>query len=54
MGPEGLTAGRLYDHMLLQPVTHVDPGAGTAKARWHLFAQLARQGDFHEWQTGVY
>jgi hypothetical protein len=54
VGPEGLTAGRLYDHMLLQPVTHVDPGAGTAKARWHLFAQLARQGDFHEWQTGVY
>jgi hypothetical protein len=54
VGPEGLTAGRLYDHMQLQPITHVDATAGTARARWHLFAQLAKQGEFHEWATGVY
>jgi hypothetical protein len=54
VGPEGLTAGRLYDHMQLQPVTHVDAAAGTARGRWHLFAQLARHGEFHEWATGVY
>jgi hypothetical protein len=54
VGPEGTAAGRLYDHMLLQPITHVDVTAGTARARWHLFAQLARHGEFHEWATGVY
>src|SRR5690606_1785436 len=53
IGPEGLTPGRLYDHMTLQPVTHVDAGAGTARARWHVFSQLARHGEFHEWSTGV-
>ena len=26
----------------------------TALGRWHLFAQLARHGQFHEWETGVY
>jgi hypothetical protein len=53
-GPEGVTPGRLYDHMQLQPVTHVDADAGTARSRWHVFAQLAVHGKFHEWATGVY
>ncbi len=30
------------------------PDGKTAKARWALFAQLARQKDFHEWGTGAY
>jgi hypothetical protein len=54
IGPEGLRSGRLYDHMLLQPITHVEASGTTAKGRWRLFAQLARHGDFHEWATGVY
>jgi hypothetical protein len=54
VGPAGLTAGRLYDHMMLQPVTHLDAGGDTARGRWHLFAQLAKHGEFHEWATGVY
>lgn len=54
VGPEGTIPGRLYDHMQLQPVTHVGADGKTAKARWHLFAQLAKQGEFHEWATGVY
>ncbi|MET0280150.1 MAG: nuclear transport factor 2 family protein [Steroidobacteraceae bacterium] len=54
VGPEGPAPGRLYDHMQLQPVTHVDADGLSARARWHLFAQLARQGEFHEWATGVY
>src|SRR5690606_30007255 len=53
IGPESLTAGRLFDQMQLQPVTHVDAAAGSAKARWHVFSQLARHGDFHEWASGV-
>jgi hypothetical protein len=54
IGPEGLQAGRLFDHMLLQPVTHVDATHRSARARWHLFAQFAQHGQFHEWATGVY
>ncbi len=53
IGPEGLTPGRLFDRMQLQPVTHVDAAAGTARSRWHEFSQLARHGQFHEWATGV-
>ena len=54
IGPEGPAAGRLFDHMQLAPVVHVSPDGKTAKGRWALFAQLARQKDFHEWGTGVY
>jgi hypothetical protein len=54
VGPEGLQAGRLYDHMQLQPVTHLDQAGRSAKARWHVFSQLARQGEFHEWSTAVH
>ncbi len=54
IGPEGTVPGRLYDHMLLQPLTSVDATGNTARARWHLFAQLAKQGEFAEWETGVY
>ncbi len=54
VGPEGLQSGRLYDQMQLQPVTNVAADGKTARGRWHLFAQLAQHGQFHEWQTGVY
>ncbi len=54
VGPEGTTPGRLYDHMMEQPLTHIDATGNTAHARWHLFAQLAKQGEFAEWETGVY
>ena len=54
VGPEGLQSGRLYDHMQLQPITHVAADGKTAQGRWHLFAQLAQHGQFAEWETGVY
>jgi hypothetical protein len=54
IGPEGPAAGRLYDNMQLQPIVHVSADGATAKARWHLFAQLAQAGQFHEWGVGVY
>ena len=54
IGPEGPVAGRLYDNMQLQPIVHVNPDGVTARARWHLFAQLAQAGQFHEWGVGVY
>lgn len=54
VGPEGLQQGRLYDNMQLQPLTHVSADGRSARGRWHLFAQLAQHGKFHEWETGVY
>jgi SnoaL-like domain len=54
VGPEGLQPGRLYDQMQLQPITHVAADGTSARGRWHWFAQQARQGQFHEWATGVY
>jgi hypothetical protein len=54
IGPEGPQEGRLFDNMQLQPVVHVDSAGKTAKARWHLFAQLAQSKKFAEWGTGVY
>ncbi len=54
VGPEGTTPGRLYDQMQLQPFTSVDVAHHTARARWHVFAQLAKHGEFAEWETGVY
>ncbi len=54
VGPEGLQSGRLYDQMQLQPIVHVSADGRSAQGRWHWFAQLASQGQFHEWATGVY
>lgn len=46
--------GRLLDRMQLQPVVHVAPDGTAAKARWRLFAQEARHGEFAEWGVGWY
>ncbi len=54
IGPEGPVAGRLYDNMQLQPIVQVSADGTTARARWHLFAQNAQAGQFHEWGVGVY
>ncbi len=53
IGPEGPVAGRLYDNMQLQPMVQVGADGRSARARWHLFAQLAQAGVFHEWGVGV-
>lgn len=54
LGPEHPQDGRLFDRMQLQPVVHVAPDGETAKARWRLFAQEARHGEFAEWGVGWY
>lgn len=46
--------GRLFDQMQLQPIVHVAPDGQSAKARWRLFAQEARYGEFAEWGVGWY
>ncbi|MBN1237353.1 MAG: nuclear transport factor 2 family protein, partial [Gammaproteobacteria bacterium] len=54
MGEVGLGDGRLYNHMNLQPVVHLDPGGETAKGRWRAFAMFGNYGGRAVWAEGVY
>ena len=54
MGDIGLPDGRLYNHMNIQPVIHLDPGGQTAKGRWRAFAYFGGFGGGATWAEGVY
>ncbi len=54
MGDIGLGDNRLYNHMSIQPVVHLDPGGTTAKGRWRAFAMFGSLGRGATWAEGVY
>jgi triacylglycerol lipase len=54
MGEVGLGDNRLYNHMNIQPVVHLDPGGKTAKGRWRAFATFGSLGGGATWAEGVY
>ncbi|HEY6925709.1 MAG TPA: nuclear transport factor 2 family protein, partial [Steroidobacteraceae bacterium] len=54
LGEVGLGDGRLYIHMNIQPVVHLDPGAQTAKGRWRALAMFGSYGGSATWAEGVY
>src|SRR5262249_52794601 len=54
VGDIGLGDGRLYNHMQIQPVVHLDPGGRTAKGRWRAFAMFGSYGADAVWAEGVY
>jgi acetyl esterase/lipase len=54
VGELGLGDGRLYNHMSLQPVVHLDPGGKTAKGRWRVLAMIGSFGGGAVWAEGVY
>jgi triacylglycerol lipase len=53
-GAIGLGENRLYNHMNIQPVVHLDPGGKTAKGRWRAFAMFGSLGGGATWAEGVY
>jgi hypothetical protein len=53
-GPQGLAAGHLNNHMLLQPVITVAEDGLSAKARWQGMIMLAEPGQNGIWGVGVY
>jgi hypothetical protein len=53
-GPQGLAAGHLNTHMLLQPVITVAEDGMSATARWQGMIQLAEPGQNGIWGVGVY
>ncbi len=54
IGDIGLGNGRLYDHMNIQPVLHIDAGGLTAHGRWRAFAMFGSRGGAATWAEGVY
>jgi len=54
LGELGLGDGRLYNHMNIQPVVHLDPGGATAKGRWRALAMFGSYGGSAVWAEGVY
>lgn len=46
--------GKIYNHMQLQPVIHIDSEAGTAKGRWRTFIMVGALGAEARWGECTY
>ena len=53
-GKLGLSEGRIYPHILFQPVITLAPTGRTAKGRWRILAMLGGYGGSATWYSGVY
>lgn len=55
VGEVGLGDARLYNHLNIQPVVHLDPSGGTAEGRWRAMAMFGRHGSGQAtWAEGIY
>ena len=54
VGENGLPDNRIYNHLNIQPVVHLEPGGQTAKGRWRAFAMFGTFGGGATWAEGVY
>jgi acetyl esterase/lipase len=54
LGENGLADNRIYNHMNIQPVVHLEPGGQTAKGRWRAFAMFGSFGGGATWAEGAY
>jgi hypothetical protein len=53
-GKLGLSEGRIYPHILFQPVVTLAPPGRTAQGRWRILAMLGGLGGSATWYSGVY
>ena len=53
-GRLGLADGRIYPHIVMQPVVTVAADGRSAKGRWHIMAMLGGYGTSASWAGGVY
>jgi hypothetical protein len=53
-GRLGLADGRIYPHVIMQPVITVAPDGASAKGRWHVMAMLGGYAANASWAGGVY
>jgi len=54
LAPEGLTRGKLFDHMQLQPIVTVAADGASARGRWRFFAQVGEYRISGVWGLGTY
>ncbi len=54
LAPQGLTRGKLFDHLQLQPIVTVAPDGKSAEGRWRFFAQVGEHGKSGLWGLGTY
>jgi acetyl esterase/lipase len=54
IGENGLVDNRLYNHMNIQPVVHLEAGGRMAKGRWRAFAMFGTFRGGATWAEGVY
>ena len=54
IGGEGLPAGELFNHMILQGIVHVADDGLTAKGRWRALIQIGTHGESAVWAEGPY
>src|SRR5262245_2640067 len=53
-GQLGLAEGRIYPHIMIQPVVTVAEDGKSAKGRWHVIAMLGGYGTSASWAGVVY
>src|SRR5215471_17667341 len=53
-GQLGLADGRIYPHIMIQPVVTVAADGKTARGRWHVIAMLGGYGGSASWAGVVY
>jgi SnoaL-like domain len=53
-GQLGLAEGRIYPHIMIQPVVTVAKDGKTARGRWHVIAMLGSYGASASWAGVVY
>ena len=53
-GQMGLADGRIYPHIMIQPVVNVAEDGKTANGRWHVIAMLGGYGTSASWAGVVY
>jgi hypothetical protein len=54
ISPDGLTRGRLFNHIQLQPIIDVAPDGNTAKGRWRFLTEIGEHMKSASWGGGVY
>jgi hypothetical protein len=54
LDPKGLTHGKVFNHMQLQPIITVAPDGASAQGRWRFLAEVGEVQKSAIWGSGVY
>jgi hypothetical protein len=54
LSPRGLTRGKLFNHIQLQPIVHIAPDGNSAKGRWRFLVEFGEYQKAAMWGGGTY